>query len=83
MAEPLPDDFFRLVERSSDLIVIVREGLLAYVNPAFAGALGYTQYFLHVPPLLVALHMLGACLVWLAALRVAFSCDTVRPSAIA
>jgi heme a synthase len=31
---------------------------------------GYTQYFLHVPPLLVALHMLGACLVWLAALRV-------------
>lgn len=34
------------------------------------GAVGYTQYFLHVPPLLVALHMLGACLVWLAALRV-------------
>jgi cytochrome c oxidase assembly protein subunit 15 len=32
--------------------------------------IGYTQYFLHVPPLLVALHMLGACLVWLAALRV-------------
>jgi cytochrome c oxidase assembly protein subunit 15 len=34
------------------------------------GAIGYTQYFLHVPPLLVGLHMLGACLVWLAALRV-------------
>jgi cytochrome c oxidase assembly protein subunit 15 len=34
------------------------------------GAIGYTQYFLHVPPLLVAVHMLGACLVWLAALRV-------------
>jgi cytochrome c oxidase assembly protein subunit 15 len=34
------------------------------------GALGYTQYFLHVPPLLVALHMLGACLVWLGALAV-------------
>ncbi|MDT4956906.1 MAG: heme a synthase [Pseudonocardiales bacterium] len=34
------------------------------------GVVGYTQYFLHVPPLLVALHMLGACLVWLAALRV-------------
>jgi cytochrome c oxidase assembly protein subunit 15 len=32
------------------------------------GVVGYTQYFLHVPPLLVALHMLGACLVWLAAL---------------
>jgi heme a synthase len=35
------------------------------------GVIGYTQYFLHVPPLLVGLHMLGACLVWLAALRVA------------
>jgi heme a synthase len=34
------------------------------------GAIGYTQYFLHVPPLLVGIHMLGACLVWLAALRV-------------
>jgi cytochrome c oxidase assembly protein subunit 15 len=32
------------------------------------GVVGYTQYFLHVPPLLVALHMLGACLVWLTAL---------------
>jgi len=32
------------------------------------GVIGYTQYFLDVPPLLVALHMLGACLVWLAAL---------------
>jgi heme a synthase len=34
------------------------------------GAIGYTQYFLHVPALLVAAHMLGACLVWIAALRV-------------
>jgi cytochrome c oxidase assembly protein subunit 15 len=34
------------------------------------GVIGYTQYFLHVPPLLVGFHMLGACLVWLAALRV-------------
>lgn len=34
------------------------------------GAIGYTQYFLQVPPLLVVFHMLGACLVWLAALRV-------------
>jgi heme a synthase len=34
------------------------------------GVIGYTQYFLDVPPLLVALHMLGACLVWIAALRV-------------
>ncbi len=34
------------------------------------GVIGYTQYFLDVPPLLVAVHMLGACLVWVAALRV-------------
>lgn len=34
------------------------------------GVIGYTQYFLDVPPLLVAAHMLGACLVWVAALRV-------------
>ncbi len=32
--------------------------------------IGYTQYFLHVPPLLVGLHMFGACLVWLAMLDV-------------
>ncbi len=34
------------------------------------GAVGYTQYFLGVPPALVAVHMLGACLVWIAALSV-------------
>jgi heme a synthase len=33
------------------------------------GAIGYAQYFTHVPPLLVGVHMLGACLVWIAALR--------------
>jgi heme a synthase len=42
------------------------------------GVIGYTQYFLHVPPLLVGLHMLGACLVWVAALRVVL---TVRAPA--
>ena len=34
------------------------------------GVVGYTQYFLDVPRGLVAVHMLGACLVWLAALNV-------------
>jgi cytochrome c oxidase assembly protein subunit 15 len=34
------------------------------------GVIGYTQYFLHVPPLLVGLHMFGACVLWLAALNV-------------
>jgi heme a synthase len=35
--------------------------------------IGYTQYFLDVPPVLVAVHMLGACLVWLAALQLLLS----------
>jgi cytochrome c oxidase assembly protein subunit 15 len=48
----------------------VRQAALALLGVELAqGAIGYTQYFLHVPPLLVAAHMLGACLVWLAALR--------------
>ena len=42
------------------------------------GVIGYLQYFTHVPPLLVGLHMLGACLVWLAALTVLGTMD-VRP----
>ncbi|HZZ98093.1 MAG TPA: COX15/CtaA family protein, partial [Jatrophihabitantaceae bacterium] len=45
------------------------------------GVIGYTQYFLHVPPLLVAAHMLGACLVWLAALRALLTIRGVRLAA--
>ena len=49
----------------------VRKAVLVLLGVELAqGALGYTQYFLNVPPLLVAIHMLGACLVWLAALGV-------------
>ena len=36
---------------------------------ALQGAIGYTQYFTGVPPLLVGLHVLGATLVWVASLR--------------
>jgi cytochrome c oxidase assembly protein subunit 15 len=43
------------------------------------GAIGYTQYFLGVPALLVGLHMLGSALVWLAALRVVFATRTRGP----
>jgi heme a synthase len=32
-------------------------------------AIGYTQYFSHVPPLLVAFHVLGAAIVWALAVR--------------
>ena len=44
------------------------------------GVIGYTQYFLHVPPILVGLHMFGACVLWLAALNVL---ARVEPSAAA
>jgi heme a synthase len=33
-------------------------------------AVGYTQYFTGVPAALVALHILGSCLVWIAVLMV-------------
>ncbi|MEU5719724.1 COX15/CtaA family protein [Streptomyces sp. NPDC020403] len=34
------------------------------------GVIGYVQYFLDTPEILVGLHMLGSCLVWIAVLRV-------------
>ena len=34
------------------------------------GVVGFVQYFTHLPELVVALHMAGACLVWIAALAV-------------
>ncbi|QHC28913.1 COX15/CtaA family protein [Streptomyces sp. HF10] len=34
------------------------------------GVIGYVQYFTHLPELLVGLHMLGSCLVWIGVLRV-------------
>ena len=37
------------------------------------GAIGYTQYFMGVPALLVAVHVIGALAVWIAALRVKLS----------
>ncbi|MEU2715705.1 COX15/CtaA family protein [Streptomyces sp. NPDC007205] len=37
------------------------------------GVIGYVQYFTHLPELLVALHMLGSCLVWIGVLRVLLS----------
>ncbi|MYT22436.1 heme A synthase, partial [Streptomyces sp. SID7760] len=56
--------------RARDLLIV----LLAQ------GAVGYVQYFTHVPEVLVAAHMLGSCLVWIAVLRVALSLRE-RPAA--
>ncbi|MEU6893516.1 COX15/CtaA family protein [Streptomyces sp. NPDC046557] len=49
--------------RARDLLIV----LLAQ------GAVGYVQYFTHVPEVLVAVHMLGSCLVWISVLRVVLS----------
>ncbi len=43
--------------------------LLVWVELA-QGLIGFVQYFTNVPAVLVGVHMLGACLVWLAALAV-------------
>ncbi|MEU6401931.1 COX15/CtaA family protein [Streptomyces sp. NPDC046985] len=37
------------------------------------GVIGYVQYFTHLPEALVALHMLGACLIWIGVVRVLLS----------
>lgn len=58
----------------------VRRAVIVLLGIELAqGVIGYTQYFLDVPPLLVALHMFGACLVWLAALHVLLN---VEPRAV-
>jgi cytochrome c oxidase assembly protein subunit 15 len=44
------------------------------------GALGYWQYFTGVPALLVAFHVLGATLVWVAVLRLWLSLTTAEPA---
>jgi len=44
------------------------------------GVIGYVQYFTHLPSGLVAVHMLGACLVWIFALRVLLTVQPVTAS---
>ncbi|MFE7468125.1 heme A synthase [Streptomyces sp. NPDC057499] len=46
------------------------------------GVIGYVQYFTDTPEILVGLHMLGSCLVWIAVVRVLLSLRE-RPSAAA
>ncbi|MGC5362639.1 COX15/CtaA family protein [Streptomyces sp. DT24] len=46
------------------------------------GVIGYVQYFTDTPELLVGLHMFGACLMWIAVVRVLLSLRE-RPVAVA
>ena len=52
---------------------LVRRGTELLTVLLLQGAIGYTQYFTGVPPLLVGLHVLGASLVWVAVLRLALA----------
>ncbi len=45
------------------------------------GVIGYTQYYLDLPELLVGLHMLGAGVLWVAAVTVPFSLRKREPHA--
>jgi heme a synthase len=44
------------------------------------GAVGYTQYFTHVPPLLVGIHICGALAVWISAIQLRLA--TVAPRVV-
>lgn len=57
--------------RTSDLPYRAKRWLIIFTILAFAqGTIGYIQYFLGVPELLVGFHLLGSVLVWIAAWRV-------------
>lgn len=55
-------------------------GVLIVVEVA-QGVVGFMQYFTNLPELLVGMHMLGACLVWLATLAVLWSIRERQPVA--
>ena len=44
------------------------------------GLIGFVQYPTHLPEILVAVHMAGACLVWLATLAVLYATRTRTPT---
>jgi cytochrome c oxidase assembly protein subunit 15 len=67
----------RLTDAPADLRL--RAWFLAAVVLA-QGAIGYTQYFTGLPEGVVAAHVLGACLVWVGALRVYLGMRTRGPA---
>lgn len=62
---------------------VFRCALTLFAVELAQGAIGYTQYFLGIPSLLVALHVLGSTLLWLATLRVLFATRIRGPAAAA
>ncbi|MER5961711.1 COX15/CtaA family protein [Streptomyces sp. NPDC002057] len=60
----------RVVDAPLDTRARARELLVVLLAQ---GAIGYVQYFTGVPEVLVAVHMLGSSLMWIAVLRLALS----------
>ncbi|MEU1225952.1 COX15/CtaA family protein [Streptomyces sp. NPDC005828] len=68
----------RVVDAPDDTRARARDLLIVLVAQ---GGIGYVQYFTGVPELLVAAHMLGSSLMWIAVLRLALSMRE-RPLAV-
>ncbi len=67
-------------QREDSRLVTTTTALLTVL--VLQAGVGYAQYFTGVPPLLVGLHILGACLVWIAVLMVRLHMSTpVEPGA--
>ncbi|GIJ11791.1 heme A synthase [Micromonospora andamanensis] len=58
----------------------VRAALTLLLVELGQGVIGFVQYFTNLPALLVGLHMLGSCLVWLATLAVLWSTHERHPA---
>jgi cytochrome c oxidase assembly protein subunit 15 len=57
--------------RRKEITELAKRRLRIFFGISLAqGVLGYVQYFLGVPELLVGLHILGSTLVWIAAWRI-------------
>lgn len=52
--------------------LVIKSANAVLLVSLFQGFLGYTQYFTGLPWVLVALHIAGSCLVWLASLRLLY-----------
>jgi cytochrome c oxidase assembly protein subunit 15 len=59
--------FYILVRNDKELL---RRVTVFTVIALAQGAIGYIQYFTGIPEILVAAHLLGATLVWIAAWRI-------------
>ncbi|MFF5636616.1 heme A synthase [Streptomyces sp. NPDC012825] len=67
----------RMVDAPADTRARARDLLIVLLAQ---GAIGYVQYFIGVPEILVAAHMLGSSLMWIAVLRLALSMRERPPS---